>query len=245
MCMFNSFVPEQHIMLPSFWLIGVFVCVCMRVRECNSSPFFLFYMHTHTHTHTRDTKSTLHFKRHTHANTRTFAQDFSCQCLPSMLSSCWIICGVFTDRVLRQRAQEGRGRVTRYTFGHAPAQYFRPHGHRTRKAHHPAGDGGSGEGGGGGCVWQPPLHGVPDESSWSHYSRHRGQHQEHDARPHRQLHPGFSLKPQQCAGESASALLTLLRYRNCFWPMLERWGAGVETHFQEISWNLRPVVNGT
>ena len=25
----------------------------------------------------------------------------------------------------------------------------------------------------------------------------------------------------------------------------ERWGAGVETHFQEISWNLRPVVNGT
>jgi len=26
---------------------------------------------------------------------------------------------------------------------------------------------------------------------------------------------------------------------------LERWGAGVETHFQEISWNLRPVVNGT
>jgi len=26
---------------------------------------------------------------------------------------------------------------------------------------------------------------------------------------------------------------------------MERWGAGVETHFQEISWNLRPVVNGT
>jgi len=26
---------------------------------------------------------------------------------------------------------------------------------------------------------------------------------------------------------------------------VERWGAGVETHFQEISWNLRPVVNGT
>ena len=25
----------------------------------------------------------------------------------------------------------------------------------------------------------------------------------------------------------------------------ERWGAGVEYHFQEISWNLRPVVNGT
>jgi len=25
----------------------------------------------------------------------------------------------------------------------------------------------------------------------------------------------------------------------------ERWGAGVETHFQEISWNLRHVVNGT
>jgi len=25
----------------------------------------------------------------------------------------------------------------------------------------------------------------------------------------------------------------------------ERWGAGVETHFEEISWNLRPVVNGT
>ena len=25
----------------------------------------------------------------------------------------------------------------------------------------------------------------------------------------------------------------------------ERWGAGVETHFQEISRNLRPVVNGT
>jgi len=25
----------------------------------------------------------------------------------------------------------------------------------------------------------------------------------------------------------------------------ERWRAGVETHFQEISWNLRPVVNGT
>ena len=28
-------------------------------------------------------------------------------------------------------------------------------------------------------------------------------------------------------------------------PVGERWGAGVETHFQEISWNLRPVVNGT
>ena len=27
--------------------------------------------------------------------------------------------------------------------------------------------------------------------------------------------------------------------------ILERWGAGVEYHFQEISWNLRPVVNGT
>jgi len=27
--------------------------------------------------------------------------------------------------------------------------------------------------------------------------------------------------------------------------LYERWGAGVETHFQEISWNLRPVVNGT
>jgi len=27
--------------------------------------------------------------------------------------------------------------------------------------------------------------------------------------------------------------------------LTERWGAGVETHFQEISWNLRPVVNGT
>jgi len=26
---------------------------------------------------------------------------------------------------------------------------------------------------------------------------------------------------------------------------MERWGAGVEYHFQEISWNLRPVVNGT
>jgi len=25
----------------------------------------------------------------------------------------------------------------------------------------------------------------------------------------------------------------------------ERWGAGVEYHFQEISCNLRPVVNGT
>ena len=25
----------------------------------------------------------------------------------------------------------------------------------------------------------------------------------------------------------------------------ETWGAGVEYHFQEISWNLRPVVNGT
>jgi len=25
----------------------------------------------------------------------------------------------------------------------------------------------------------------------------------------------------------------------------ERWGAGVEHHFQEISWDLRPVVNGT
>jgi len=29
------------------------------------------------------------------------------------------------------------------------------------------------------------------------------------------------------------------------WGGSERWGAGVETHFQEISWNLRPVVNGT
>jgi len=26
---------------------------------------------------------------------------------------------------------------------------------------------------------------------------------------------------------------------------LERWGAGVEYHFQQISWNLRPIVNGT
>jgi len=26
---------------------------------------------------------------------------------------------------------------------------------------------------------------------------------------------------------------------------LERWGAGVEYHFQEIQWALRPVVNGT
>ena len=27
--------------------------------------------------------------------------------------------------------------------------------------------------------------------------------------------------------------------------LMERWGAGVEYHFQEISWNLRPAVNGT
>jgi len=34
--------------------------------------------------------------------------------------------------------------------------------------------------------------------------------------------------------------------RRLDWHMnIERWGAGVETHFQEISWNLRPVVNGT
>ena len=32
-----------------------------------------------------------------------------------------------------------------------------------------------------------------------------------------------------------------LTFENC----TERWGAGVETHFQEISWDLRPVVNGT
>ena len=49
---------------------------------------------------------------------------------------------------------------------------------------------------------------------------------------------------------------THIEVSNVFWGMcvtrvwwevqpIERWGAGVETHFQEISWNLRPVVNGT
>jgi len=33
--------------------------------------------------------------------------------------------------------------------------------------------------------------------------------------------------------------------RACHLICKERWGAGVEYHFQEISWNLRPVVNGT
>ena len=38
---------------------------------------------------------------------------------------------------------------------------------------------------------------------------------------------------------------TPLRCIHCLYSSAERWGAGVEYHFQEISWALRPVVNGT
>ena len=44
------------------------------------------------------------------------------------------------------------------------------------------------------------------------------------------------------------SLIALTRAYICVFTrhyIWERWGAGVEYHFQEISWNLRPVVNGT
>jgi len=47
------------------------------------------------------------------------------------------------------------------------------------------------------------------------------------------------------AQEPYISATTLVNLRQAAHGGDERWGAGVETHFQEISWNLRPVVNGT
>ena len=42
-------------------------------------------------------------------------------------------------------------------------------------------------------------------------------------------------------------ILRVMSHNKSCWVMShnERWGAGVEYHFQEIQWALRPVVNGT
>jgi len=48
----------------------------------------------------------------------------------------------------------------------------------------------------------------------------------------------MNMSKQTCSYEKRSTQET-------YTTLMERWGAGVETHFQEISWNLRPVLNGT